>query len=1032
MTNSAPLATPTGAAATADGAYRATSGEVTPSASPRLVPRFFQHQVPMSPTGSEVGSERRLRPRRRRGAVQTWKNFGKRQERTKLARSVDIEDVDSGALRRYQDKLHPNRQLLVKIVLCVVLGFATSGMYYLMHHYTIVINDWRVKKAMALYGTSFVSFWGFLVGVALVAGLITAWISIIEPSAAGSGMPEVISYLNGLERPSYISFRTLIAKLIGMTLITSSGIYSGYDGPLIHTCAILGIVIIRNLKKIPFFAKAYYGVRSEQWTKETLSLIRIKRSQELQVFATLGAACGVATAFQAPLAGVAFALEEAVSFYDPSLILKTLFACSISLLATSLFYGGKKQNGNSYSVYLVNAHCDLDLNYADYLTWVIVGILGGVLGHLYNLLVAKISQLRAKHIQTSIVRRIIEVILVVVISMTATAFLIQVPTQSDNATCTPFDRSLKHLTKIPDNNKCTYTCGDLGLATTATTTSSKLRKRAAAESDDDSPLNECIKWFDEHVCVDARIRNMVVEDITTKYADAPSYCAGKSKSYKYSFLVETTAAVHDLVASSISEYKSALYPKGLFFDGAFNKTFIEKDDYDADDLALHKRAAAKPLTEPKCYHQMASLFMNQPENILNNLFTRGYYYLFEWRTLLIFGSAYLVLSLATHNISAPTDLVIPGLIVGAAFGRLYALGVNILRIKWGLSLMDPGAMALIGTAAFWSGTSRLIVTIIVIALQSTNEQTYLNGVTMVVIIAAAVGNALGESQYHLEIEGMEMAFLPHTAPHELAKLTVADRILEDEGSLGPENLASIPLEPEFTVQEALYLLKSNQFSGFPVLHATKQTLHGSLLRDQLLDLINQAVERVTGKPVAAYSTIDRKQRQGLLRRVFGGRKTPANALSTLVDRQARLDQSANELDHLMGALVPEVLQQRLDEAVKEVMNRSPRIVYPDTSASKAYMLFRGLGVRHLLVVDHDNVAVGMLTRSDFHAMVEEAHHGGHGHGHGHGGGHDAHGNAEAGHAPTDDDVHTVPRSTPAQLPASQTPLTSSESTVLTP
>ncbi|KAJ3360493.1 hypothetical protein GGF32_008344 [Allomyces javanicus] len=1031
MTSSTPPTAPT--AAGADGGtlppYRA-SCDVTPSASPRLVPRFFHGQVPMSPTGSDVGSERRLRPRRRRGAVQTWKKFGKRQERTKLARSVDIEDVDSGALRRYQDKLHPNRQLLVKVVLCVVLGFATSGMYYLMHHYTIVINDWRVKQAMALYDTSFLSFWGFLVGVALVAGLITAWISIMEPSAAGSGMPEVISYLNGLERPRYISFRTLIAKLIGMTLITSSGIYSGYDGPLIHTCAILGIVIIRNLKKIPFFAKAYYGVRSEQWTKETLSLIRIKRSQELQVFATLGAACGVATAFQAPLAGVAFALEEAVSFYDPSLILKTLFACSISLLATSLFYGGKKQNGNSYSVYLVNAHCDLDLNFADYLTWVIIGVLGGVVGHLYNLLVAKISQLRAKHIQTSIVRRIIEVILVVVISMTATALLIQVPTQSDNATCTPFDRSLKHLTKIPENNKCTFTCGELGLATNVTTTSSKLRKRAAdASSDDLSPLNECIKWFDEHVCVDTRIRNMVIEDIATKHADAPSYCAGKSKSYKYSLLVETTEAVHDLVASSISEYKSALYPKGLFFDGAFNKTLLEKDDVDADDLSLHKRAAAKPLTEPKCYHQLASLFMNQPENILNNLFTRGYYYLFEWRTLLIFGSAYLVLSLATHNISAPTDLVIPGLIVGAAFGRLYALGVNILRIKWGLSLMDPGAMALIGTAAFWSGTSRLVVTIIVIALQSTNEQTYLNGVTMVVLIAAAVGNALGESQYHLEIEGMDMAFLPHTAPHALAKLTVADRILEDEGSLGPENLASIPLEPEFTVQEALYLLKSNQFSGFPVLHATKQTLLGFLLRDQLLDLVNQAVERVTGKPVAAYTTIDRKQRQGLLRRVFGGRKTPANALSTLVDRQARLDQSANELDHLMGALVPEVLQQRLDEAVMQVMNRSPRIVYPDTSASKAYALFRGLGVRHLLVVDHDNVVVGMLTRSDFHAMVEEAHHGGHGHGHG---GHDAHGNAEAGHAPAEDDAHAVSRSTPAPLPASQTPLTASESTVLTP
>ncbi|KAJ3375528.1 hypothetical protein GGF31_004647 [Allomyces arbusculus] len=1007
---------------------------------------------PITPGSAAAATERRLRRRYTGRVGNTVNSFEKRHERTKIARSVDIEDVDSPPLRRFHEKVHPGRQLFVRIFLCIVLGFLTSGMYYLMHHYTgtvsqlkfccfipsqfkrvvgrtlkltrqlaalpcsVLINDWRVNKAKDLYKTSFVAFWGWLVGIGLAAGLITAALCIHEPSAAGSGMPEVISYLNGLERPRYISFKTLVFKLIGMTLITSSGIYSGYDGPLIHTCAILGIVIIRNLKKIPFFAKAYYGLRRSKWSKETLSLLRIKRSQELQVFATLGAACGVATAFQAPLAGVTFALEEAVSFYDPSLILKTLFACAVSLMATSIFYLGKKQNGNSYSVYLVNAHCDLNLNFLDYVSWAIIGIAGGVLGHLYNLLVAKISKLRAKHIQPSWVRRVVEVIVVVVISMTATALLIQVPTENDGSTCTSFDRSLKHLIKVPSDNPCVYECSDLsGVAA-----DSLLHKRGADTSDDEdeSPYDKCVQWIDGHLCMDARIRDMVLTDVADRYLAASTFCAKKSSSTTYSLLIETGQEVHDLVSASITTYKSALYPKGLFFDGDFNKTAAASKSKSS----LHKRAAAKPLTEPRCYHQLASLFMNQPENILNNLFTRGYYYLFEWRSLLIFGFAYLILSLFTHNISAPTDLVIPGLIVGASFGRLYALGVNVLRDKWGLGLADPGATALLGTAAFWSGTSRLVVTIIVIALQATNEQTYLNGVTMVVLIATAIGNALGESQYHLEIEEMHMAFLPHTAPPALTKSTVADRILADEGSLAPENLASIPLEPEFTVQEAIYLLRSTQFSGFPVVHATKQTLYGLLLRDQLLDLINREVEQFTGKSVTA--TLDRKKKpDGWFKLIFGRRKVPSVGLSTLADHQARFDQSIAELDHLMGALTPAVLQLRLDLAVQEVMNRSPRVVYPETSAAKAYTMYRGLGVRHLMVVDFDNVAVGILTRSDFHQLIEDAHHGhagGHGHGHGHGHEHDAHVAAEGG--------HPAPGSRSA-APMSQIPLAQAEATV---
>lgn len=48
-------------------------------------------------------------------------------------------------------------------------------------------------------------------GLTLFACIITAFIA---PEAAGSGIPEVKAYLNGVDAPAIFSLRTLIVKVI--------------------------------------------------------------------------------------------------------------------------------------------------------------------------------------------------------------------------------------------------------------------------------------------------------------------------------------------------------------------------------------------------------------------------------------------------------------------------------------------------------------------------------------------------------------------------------------------------------------------------------------------------------------------------------------------------------------------------------------------------------------------------------------------------------------------------------------------------
>ncbi len=51
--------------------------------------------------------------------------------------------------------------------------------------------------------------------------------SFVEPLAAGSGIPEVKTYLNGIHIRGLLTIRTLITKLSGITFSIAAGLIAG-------------------------------------------------------------------------------------------------------------------------------------------------------------------------------------------------------------------------------------------------------------------------------------------------------------------------------------------------------------------------------------------------------------------------------------------------------------------------------------------------------------------------------------------------------------------------------------------------------------------------------------------------------------------------------------------------------------------------------------------------------------------------------------------------------------------------------------
>ena len=118
-------------------------------------------------------------------------------------------------------------------------------------------------------------------GVLLAAALLLWRLGIYEPNAGGSGIPQVKGVILGAIRMRWL--RILWVKLVGGIVGIGLGLSLGREGPSIQIGAV---------------------------TAQGLSRALGRTRMEERYLITAGASAGLAAAFNAPLAGVMFALEE--------------------------------------------------------------------------------------------------------------------------------------------------------------------------------------------------------------------------------------------------------------------------------------------------------------------------------------------------------------------------------------------------------------------------------------------------------------------------------------------------------------------------------------------------------------------------------------------------------------------------------------------------------------------------------------------------------------------------------------------------
>jgi len=244
--------------------------------------------------------------------------------------------------QRFRTWCQPRRGLAIAEACVIGLVAALSAVFLKVG--SGWLGTWRV------HSTHLFPAWLALPAIGLVLGFVAGWlVDRFAPEASGSGIPQVKATLANV--PMKLSWRVAGIKLLSAIIAIGSGMTLGRQGPTVQVGASLAAGMSRWVPTSP--------------------------DHRRQMIAA-GAGAGLAAAFNAPIAGVLFIVEE---------LLQDLSGLTLGTAIIASFIGGvisRLLGGGSLDLNLQLTESSSQFSIPEIPFFVLLGILAGLLGALFN------------------------------------------------------------------------------------------------------------------------------------------------------------------------------------------------------------------------------------------------------------------------------------------------------------------------------------------------------------------------------------------------------------------------------------------------------------------------------------------------------------------------------------------------------------------------------------------------------------------------------------------------------------------------
>lgn len=247
----------------------------------------------------------------------------------------------------------------LKIVLKSILVGILAGSLAVGYRLTLTLAE-----SFAERGYDFIRGNGFYILAGFVFLSVYAWMvgGLVKwnPMISGSGIPQLEGIMKGYFKDRKSWFHLIWSKFLGGTIGILGGLSLGREGPSIQLGAAVGEGVAEKISR---------------------------NSMEKKILMVSGASAGLAAAFNAPMAGVIFALEEIYKYFSPLILLSSLSAAVAADFVSKQFFGFDP----IFNYKIVQS---LPLN--SYWLLLILGIFVGCMGAFYNFFLLYLKKLYSK------------------------------------------------------------------------------------------------------------------------------------------------------------------------------------------------------------------------------------------------------------------------------------------------------------------------------------------------------------------------------------------------------------------------------------------------------------------------------------------------------------------------------------------------------------------------------------------------------------------------------------------------------------
>ncbi|XP_071998469.1 chloride channel protein 2 isoform X1 [Engystomops pustulosus] len=300
--------------------------------------------------------------------------------REEQARVAELREYDESRCAKCKICcVHSQRILLSRIgedwIFLILLGLVMALVSWVMDFTIAVCLQAHKWMYGGLESNVFLQYLAWVTYPVVLITFSAGFTQILAPQAVGSGIPEMKTILRGVVLKEYLTLKTFIAKVIGLTCALGSGMPLGKEGPFVHVASMCAALLSK-------FMSLFGGIYENE-------------SRNIEM---LAAACavGVGCCFAAPIGGVLFSIEVTSTFFAVRNYWRGFFAATFSAFIFRVLAVWNKDEETITALFKTRFRLDFPFDLQELPAFAVIGIASGFGGALFVYLNRKIVEFMRK------------------------------------------------------------------------------------------------------------------------------------------------------------------------------------------------------------------------------------------------------------------------------------------------------------------------------------------------------------------------------------------------------------------------------------------------------------------------------------------------------------------------------------------------------------------------------------------------------------------------------------------------------------